>query len=311
MPTGNTSLFDVVTRQYNDMLTGLVEDVTIYAPEFSEIPVVTRPGIQYKILKRTALPPAQFRIANKGVTPGKSAWKQDLKEMFYLDSPIVMDEMVRKGDDGSTGDLMAQEAQGVLQACVIYVGSQTYYGTTADANGFYGLRQQLSGIVGAGGTTSTNSAYLLWLNPHGVCYDVGRDGEISLPPPQRYPLPDPVTTGAYYFGWATNLSCFIGLSVKSLYSVWAVTGISGSGTTNAMTDANGAKLLALIPLVRRRGLKWFMNRQAHYTLQNSRTAIQYQPATAQGTPAWSPPPNAVEGYPIVVTDSIVSTENNT
>lgn len=316
MPSGSLSLYDLTTRQYNDRLTGLVEDVTVYAPEFSEIPVVTRPGTTYKVGKRTALPPSQFRIANAGVKPGKSAYRQEIKEMFFLDSPIIVDEMVKKGDDGTLGDLLSQESQGVLQASIILVGAQTYYGTSSDSNGFQGIRSQLSFVVGAGGSTSSTSAYALWLNPHGVHYDVGRDGEIALPPPNRYPIPDPNQTGAYYWAWATNLSCFIGLSVLSNYSCWAVTGITTHQSTGkydqAMTDILAANLVSNIPLVRRNGLKWFMNRTAHFLLQQSRTSINTQVGgAASGTPAWSPPPTACEGYPIVVTDSILNTEDNT
>jgi hypothetical protein len=310
------SLYDLVTRQYSDPLTGLVEDVTIFAPEFSEIPVVTRPGITYRVLKRTALPTSQFRIANQGVTPGKSAYKSVIKEMYFLDAPIVLDESVRKGDDGTAGDLLAQESQGVLQSSIILIGSQFYYGTSSDSNGFSGLRTQISGQVAAGGTTNTTSAYAVWLNPHGVCFDVGKDGEIALPPFQRYLIPDGITTGAYFFGWASNLSCYIGLSVKSNYSVWAVTGISDHQTTpptydQPLTDKLAAGLVALIPLTRRNGLKWFMNRKSHWMLQQSRSAVNYQVAgAASGTPAWSSPPTALEGYPIVVTDSITNTEDN-
>jgi hypothetical protein len=119
-----------------------------------------------------------------------------------------------------------------------------------------------------------------------------------------------LTTGGTgnLFAWVSNLSCFIGLSVSSAYSVWAVTGIN---TTNKMTDALGAQLVSLIPLNRRQGLCWFMNRTAHFTLQNSRTAINYQPARADNAgPAWSPPPTECEGYPIVVTDSLTNTESD-
>ena len=316
MASGNLTLVDLVARQYNDVLTGLVEDVTVYAPEFSEIPVVTRPGITYRVGKRTQLPPSQFRIANAGVKPGKSAYRQEVKEMFFVDSPIVVDEMVKKGDDGSLGDLLAQESQGVLQATVILIGSQLYYGTSSDSNGFQGVRAQLSGVAGAGGTASSTSAYALWLNPHGVHFDVGRDGEIALPPFQRYPIPDTNNTGAYYFAWASNLSCYIGLSILSNYSAWAVTGITIHQTNSKydqmMSDANAALLVSSIPLVRRNGLKWFMNRTAHFLLQSSRSSINTQVGgAASGTPAWSPPPNACEGYPIVVTDSITNTEDNT
>lgn len=324
----NLTLYDLITTQHNDVLTGLVEDKTTYAPEFSQIPVVTRPGITYKVLQRTALPTAGFRQVNNGVTPGKSAYKQTVKEMFFLDAPIVVDEAIVKGDDRSTGDILSHEAQGVLQNAIITIGSQTYYGAAGDgSNGFVGLRSQLSGITfataSAAQVANSTTCYGLWLNPWGVSYDVGRDGEIALPPFERQLVPGiNGASGTVDFAWVTNLSSYIGLSVKSNYSVWAVSGIDAvttvavSGVRNpvlaaALTDPAAANLVSNIPLNRRNGLVWFMNRTAHYTLQQSRSALNFQVAgAANGTGAWSPPPNAMEGFPIVVTDSITNTENN-
>lgn len=304
------SLADLVTLQRNDVLTGLIEDVTTFAPEFSEIPVVTRPGTYYEIVSRTSLPTTQFRPVNNGVTPSKSIYKKALKEMFYLDSQIEVDEAIYKGDDRSTGDILSHEAQGTLQSSIITIGSQTWYGVSADTKGFAGIRSQLSGVVTAGGTTSSTSAYLVWMNPQGVHYDVGQDGEIAMPPFQRQQVAGSDITGGTgkLFAWVSNISCFIGLTVGSAYSCWAVTGIDA---THPLTDKLVAQLTQYIPLNRRQGLKMFMNRTAHYLLQASRTAIANQPALpGNAAPAWSGPPTQVEGYPIVVTDSITNTENN-
>jgi hypothetical protein len=302
------------------MLTGLVEDVTTYAPEFAEMPIVTRMGTTYKVATRTALPPVQFRIPNQGVTPGKSSFKQEVKEMFFLDGIIQVDEAVVKGDDRSTGDILSHEAQGTLQNAILTIGNQTWYGLDADANGFKGVRAQISGTVPAKGTTNTTSAYLVWRNPWGAHYDVGNDGAIALPPPMRQLIADPNNTGKNLFAWVTNLSTYIGFSCASAYSLWAVTGIDPATATwpvvgtlgNCMTDGLAAQLMVKVPLNRRNGLVWFMNRNCHGRLQTSRSALGYQPAGAENaTPAWSPPPTQCEGFDIIVTDSILDTENNT
>lgn len=314
----NLSLLDLVARTQNDPLTGLIEDVTIFTPEFSQVPVVTRLGVTYKIVKRTALPASGFRDVNQGLVPGKSAYKQEVKQMFFLDAPLSVDEAIVYGDDRSAGDILAQEAQGVLQSALITVGVQTYYGTSADSLGFKGLRDQVSGVQKAGGTTNSTSAFLLWFNPQGVHYDVGRDGEIAVMPWQRLPVFPTSTTTAWSF--QTNLKCWIGLTVGSSYSVWAITGITTHTTTSltnslnfdqAMSDQTAAALVRQIPINRRAGLVWMMNRTSHYVLQATRTAINYQPAgAANGAGAWSPPPTMCEGYPIVVTDAISDTETN-
>lgn len=320
----NLTLYDLITTQQNDVLTGLVEDVTTYAPELSQIPVIVRPGITYKILKRTALPAAGFRSANAGITGSKSSYKQEVKEMMFLDGQITVDEAIVKGDDRSTGDILSHEAQGVLQNAIITVGNQTYYGQANDgSNGFVGVRAQLANTSSAGGTTNSTTAYALWLNPWGVTYDVGKEGVIALPPFQRQQIVAPTGTGNI-FAWVSNISFYIGLSVKSNSSVWGVTGITTHTTASsvfpngtstvydqAMTDRIAAELVSKIPLNRRNGLVWFMNRTSHFLLQQSRTALNFQSAGAlNGSPAWSPPPLACEGYPVVVTDSITNTEDN-
>jgi len=310
------TLFDLLTLQRNDQFTGLIEDVTTYAPEFSQFPVTRRAGTYYEIASRTALPASQFRAINSGTTPTKSAFKKTLKEMFFLDTIIDVDEAIYKGDDRSTGDILSHEAQGALQASIITIGAQIWYGTANSTYGFGGIRSQLSGTTQAGGSTNSTSAYLLWFNEWGVSLDVGKDGDIAMKPwtMQQISSTDVSSTGSStqkLFAWVSNISCYIGLSVKSQYSVWAVTGISGSGVTNKWTDTLGFQLLALIPLNRRQGLTWFVNRQGFMTLQVNRTVTLFGQGTtipSQGLVAAAPIDCA--GFPIVQTDSITNTESN-
>lgn len=313
---GNLNLLDLISNQENDPLTGLIEDVVQYAPEFSQIPVSVKNGVTYRIVKRTALPPSGFRQINQGVGTSKSSYKQEVKEMFPIECLINVDELIVKGDDESSGgDILTKEAQGAFQSVILTLGSQVWYGTTNDANGFDGLRSQLTNNLAAGGTTNTTSAYLVWLHEWGVNFPVGRKGEISMKPwhLQQVVGVNTVTIGpnagqtAHFMAYVSNINAFIGLTVGSNYSVFAVTGIN---STNKLTDLLGTELLSLVPLNRRQGLVWFVNRFAHWTLQASRTAIQYQPADGSGRPAFAPPPNSLGGYPIVVTDSITNTETN-
>lgn len=305
------TLWDLVTLQRNDALVGLIEDVTTYAPEFSSIPVVKRPGTYYETVRRTQLPTVAFRNINTGINPSRSLYKKELKELYFLDAQIIVDEAIVKGDDASTGSVLQHEAQGALQSAVITIGTQTWYGTTSPgvASGFQGLRSQLSGVITAGGTTSSTSAYLIWMNPQGVHYDVGNDGEIAMKPWwMQKTLPPGGTSGQDIIAWISNISSYIGLAVHSAYSVWAVVGIDAS---HKWTDIIASQLVALIPLNRRQGLCWFCNRTAFQTLQASRSSLTAQPATADNAgPAWSPPPRACEGYPIIVTDSLTNSESN-
>jgi len=314
----NLNFFDLITRNGNDALTGLVEDVPTYAPEFSQVPVILRAGTNWKTLERIALPAAQFRLANQSLSGSKSTYKQLSHEMFFLDVPIVVDELIYKGDDGVTGDVLYQEGQGALQSAIITLGNQFYYGTSTDgSNGFVGVRSQLypngaSGItpVTASSSATSSTAYGLVLRTDGVSFAVGKNGNIDFPPFQRQFVGSPGSTGTTsgFWAWVSNISCFVGLSVASEYAVFGITGITPS---TPMTDKLAAQLIATVPLTKREGFTWFVNRSTYAGLQNSRTAINYQPAGARsGTPAVSPPPLEVEGYRIVLTDSITNTENN-
>jgi hypothetical protein len=329
MPTfnGNLNALDLITNQGNDMLTGLIEDVPVYAPEFAQIPVTVKDGITYKIVKRLALPQAGWRQINQGIGTVKSTYKQEVKEMFPLDCIINVDELIVQGDDESAGgDILTKEAQGALQSAILTIGAQTWYGTSNDANGFQGVRAQLTNNVGAGGSTNTTSAYLIWLHPWGCNYPIGRKGQISMKPwnIQQIVTVNPGTSGASnIMAYVSNISSFIGFTVGSNYSCYAVTGLSGPGAnTYMLTDKLMGQLLSYVPMTRRQGLVWFMNRNAHWQLQQSRMTIynanlygtvagySYQAAGASGAPAVAPPPDSALGYPIVVTDSISNTESN-
>lgn len=296
-------MLDLAARTGSDAIIGLIEDVTTFCPEFSVIPAQTRAGTSYKVTRRVALPPAGFRDVNGSVPSGKSQYVQDLKEMYFLDSQLQVDEAIVKADDRTIGSILADEAVGGLESAVQALGSQVYYGVAAHDKGFAGLESQLSvDTVYAGGTSNTTSAYLVDLSRQGVNFVVGRDGAIEMPDWTRQKIDGK-------FQYVTNISCFIGLQVASAHSVYRVRGIDIS---NKLTDALGAACLKNVPL-RRRGsnLRWFMNRTAAYSLQISRSAIAHVEAGVTGLPAFAPLPTELAGVPIVLTDSLEDTETTT
>lgn len=317
----NLSLYDLAVLHRADEYTGLIEDVTTLAPEFGTFSAHAREGTWYRIARRTTLPTAQFRQPNVGTTTSKSIFKQDIKEMLFMDLQLQIDEAVWDADEGDLGTLWQLEARGAIHSSSILLGQQAYYGTSADANGFVGLKNQLAYNIKAGGTTNSTTAYLVWMDDReGVRFDVGMNGLFSISDPMRQQVVDPNNTGKTMFAYVGNLKSWVGLNVGSAYSVWAVTGIT---TTVAqwLTDAAGSQLLAKIPAARRKNLRWFMNRTANSTLQQSRSTINfgitgaatnasYQPSDASGRPAFSPLPDVCNGYPITVTDSLLDTETN-
>lgn len=315
----NFSLFDMATINRADRYTGLIEDVTTLPREWDTINAVPREGTWYEIAKRVQYPTAQFRIPNKGTTTSKSVYKKELKEMLFIDTILNVDEAIWDADDSSVGTIWMNEAEGAMKACAILIGQQMYYGTSADPNGFIGLRSQFSFVVKAGGTTNTTSAYLVWEDTkQGVRFDVGKNGSFEISAPQRQQVTDGSSNP--YFAYVGNLKGWVGLFVGSNLSVFGITGINttvSAPSTNALTDAAAQQLYASIPEARRNQLRWYMNRTSEAILEQNRNAVtpatgiaQYQIAGPDGRPAYSPLPTHLAGWPIEVTDSILNTETN-
>lgn len=315
----NLSLYDLAVLQRNDRYTGLIEDVTTLPREWDTIAAVPREGWWYEIVKRVTLPTAQFRIPNKGTTTSKSIYKKEVKQMLFVDTILNVDEAIWDADDASVGTVWMNEAAGALQAAAILIGQQTYYGQSADANGFIGLRSQLAFVAKGGATTNSTSAYLLWEDTkEGVRYDVGKNGSFSISAPQRQQIQD--ASSNPYFAYVGNLKGYVGLFVGSNLSVFGCTGLTttvSNPATNGLTDALAQQLYSNIPEKRRNKLRWYMNRTSEAVLQQNRNAMtpatgvaQYQPAGSDGRPAYAPLPDYLAGWPIVITDSILNTETN-
>lgn len=318
----NISLFDLAIVNRADSYTGLVEDVTTLPKEFSTIPSRKINGTWYEIAKRVQLPTAQFRNANAGVSTSKSSYKKEVKQMFLVDVQLQMDEAIVKADPSSIGSMWQHEAEGAMKSGAILIGQQTYYGTSADASGFTGVRDQLAYSIDAGGGSNSTSAYLLRLSEKDGCrYDVGNDGQFAISAPRLQTVADPNNSGKVFTAWVGNLNAWIGYNQISNLSSWSVKGVKASATANWLTDDKADQLLAQIPALRRDGLVWYMNRTAVSTLRRSRQTVNlgipsgsalgsYVAAGAGGTPAFAPMPTDLVGYPIVVTDSILNTESN-
>jgi hypothetical protein len=303
------TMLDIAARTNNDQVVGLIEDVTTYSPEFRAFPVRPIAGVTYLVGRRTALPASGFRDANEGIAAGDSSFVQELKQCYFLDAQMTVDEAIVKADDRSLGDILAQEGAGALESAINTIGAQCYYGTSANAKGFAGLASQISDdTVYAGGTSNTASAYLVDLSIQGVHFVIGNNGAIEMPEWMKQRVTD--GSANPYMAWVSNLSSWIGLQVGSAKSVYRVRGIDA---TNKLTDALGSKALSNVPIARRnRGtLRWLMNSTAAYSLQLSRSAVGQVDAGATGLPAFAPMPTELAGIPIILTDSLLNTETTT
>ncbi len=300
-------MLDIAARTGNDQVIGLIEDVVTTSPEFGRFPVRPISGITYMVSRRVGRPRGGFRSANEGTDTSASRTVQELKQCYFLDVQMEVDEAIVRADDGSVGDILSQEALGAFEENVTVIGSQVYYGLAADSKGFSGLGTQIAvdGVF-AGGTTNTTSAFLVDLSLQGVHFVLGNGGGIEMPEWRKQQIAD--AAGKKLTAYVNNLSAYIGLQVGSEHSVYRVRGINNA--SDKLTDALGAKALSNVPISRRgKGTwVWLMNSTAALSLQESRSSIGNVAAGAGGGAAFAPAPTELAGIPIVLTDALLNTE---
>lgn len=347
------SLLDVTKRKGNDQEVGLLEDTITYAPELSAIGGRPINGTQYKTLHRT-LPTVHFRTANNGSDTVKGTYRQSLHECSMIDAQLQADTMVvnaeAKGNhaEAGIGDLLFDEAQGTVMATYITVGTQVYYGTVSDANGFAGIQSLTASInegknqqpavvtpTTAGGTKGSSanqqtSVYMIWENIRGCHFIFGNDSGLTMLPEWRIQQVLGAN-GKPMTAYVNNLQGWIGFAVNHPLSVMRIADINLTDSTGQanLTDKVVAALLSFIPLQMRMevianfntggpnkfgpGLKLLMNPQAAYSLQQSRTPALSSSGggtalTAATALQFAALPVESNGIPIIVTDSITSTE---
>lgn len=311
------TLLDITKRNGTDQAVGLVEEVTTFSPEARV--VLGRPimGTTYKTKVRTALPAAPaFRNANEGSDVAASTYAQKLSQCFFLDGVVNVDEAVADApEEGGREGLLAEEAIGVMTQKMIALGSQFYYGTSADAKGFAGLiasYDSTNALVKAGGTTSSvqTSAWIVWNDLQGVHFIFGNNSGLTMNAWTRQQVTD--TNSKKYFAWVNNVSGWIGLSFNHTLSAVRIANCEDATSKN-LSDAVISRALEKLPLsIRESGrLMILMNRAARGQLQRSRSVTIFSGMGSKASSAFenvAPIPTEAFGVPIVCTDSITNTE---
>jgi hypothetical protein len=319
MANALVSLLDITKRSGSDPAIGLIEETTTYAPELMTLMGRPISGTSYKATTRT-LPTVAFRSANDGSDTIKSAYAQTLSECFIIDGQIqadkaVVDAEAKSGINQSVGDILFDEAQAVLQAATITVGTQFFSGVTADAKGFAGLRSLClsanvtstgAPVILAGGTTASvqTSAYLVWNNIKGVHFVWGNNAGFTM---GDYRVQQVLGNNSKPMtAYVNNLQAWIGLAVNHTKSIGRIANCENVAA-KLLTDAQGARLLSYIPMsiINSGGLRWFMNQQAAFQLQTSRSSAAI---TDRAPLQFAPTPTEMNGIPITITNSITNTE---
>lgn len=305
------NLLDISRINGTDAVVGLIEENQTYAPDVMALPARTIRGTSYKIGIRKTLPGVSFRAANGGTIYTKSEFENRLIECFILSGNIRADVAVASAYEDGPDAWKAIEASGVMRQAMIELGSQLYYGTANDDKGFPGLQAIHTAysatlseplVVDAGGTTADtgSSVYGLKFGLQDVTLIFGQGTTFELGDWFQQMVNDG-TAGQDYLAHVASLNAWVGLQVGSVFSVGRLkdaTEDSGKG----VTDAKLAELLSKYP-VGHKPDAWFMNRRSAFQLQSSRTT-----AFANVGQVIAPVPVESNGIPIIITDSITSTE---
>lgn len=313
------TLLDIAKLNGSDAVVGLIEENLTYAPEMSVFPSRTIRGTSYKIAVRTTLPGVSFRAANGGVIYTKSEFQNRLIEAFILSGNIRVDVAVAGAYEDGPEAFKAIEASGVMKQALLTIGSQIYYGTQGQL-GFPGLQAihaaysaTLSSplTVNATGTTALtgSSVYGVKFGPQDVQLIWGQGLTFDMNDEWFKQMVNDGVAGQDFLAWVNALNAWVGLQVGSAYSVGRVKNLTAE-VGKGLTDALLGQLLGQYPVGHRPDV-WLMNRRSALQLQASRSATSvgnFGTRTSTGADIWAPYPTESNGIPIVVTDSIVSTE---
>lgn len=297
----NPTLLDIAIANGSDAVVGLIEEVVKAHPELELGAARTIKGLNYKTLVRTALPTVGFRSANEGYAASKSTFENRLVDTFIFNPRWECDKAIADAHEDGAQAFIALEASGIMEASMIALCSQFYYGTSSDAKGFPGLIAAYDSAmeVDAGGTTATtgSSVWGVRFGAKDVQWVYGNNGSLALSPVAEARILDGSSNP--YTAYVQELLARPGLQVASKYSIGRIrdlTADSGKG----LTDALISQLLSKFPVGRPPDLL-LCSRRSLSQLQSSRTATN-----ATGAPA--PFPTESFGIPIRVTDAIVDTE---
>ena len=303
------TLADLVTVNDRRNAQRDISDILNKAPVLAKLAADTCPETTHYYTKYTTAPTVGFRAVNDGRDNSKSDDTQVSVALKILDATFAVDVALADAYKNGRDAYLAMEGARSLQQAFFVAEKQIWYGTGAgDAGGFSGLGDEtdLDGIaddtnvVNAAGTTAGTGSSVWVLRStgdnNGVSIITGKEGNIAVGDTSVVRIAgDTGTYPAYY----TPISGWLGLQRGGKYSAVRICNLTADAG-KGLTDTLIAKALAILPSSEGPTLL-AMNRRSLEQLRSSRTATN-----ATGAPA--PIPVDAFGFPIIATDSILSTE---
>jgi len=312
----NATLLDIQKLNGNDAAVGLIEESIKYAPEIDVLPMRTIRGNTYKTGIRTGLPSTGFRTANDGFDPSKSTFTDTIVQAYIFGGAIEADKAVADAYEDGAEAWQTVEAMGVAESAMRSLGSQVFYGVTADDKGFPGLKaatifgtETRNGdplTVDATGSTAgtASSVYAVKFGMQDVTLIGGMNTAFDL---SDFRVQNVDKNSKTMEAYVANLTSWIGMQVGNENCVRRIANLTAqSGKT--LTDTLLAKLLDAFP-VGYMPDAIFMSRRSRTQLQTSRSVTLFgQGRNRPDQSNIAPIPTEYDGVPIIATDSILNTD---
>jgi hypothetical protein len=307
MPT----LLDIATLNGCDATRGLIEEVVRVSPEVDQGYADTIPGLNVPSQVRTSLPTVNFRGGNEGSPRSASTYEKRLFECFIMNPVWTVDKAVADAHVRGAQAFIAMEGIGMLEAAMIALSTQFYYGgytsLGGDAKGHPGVRACVDSSMTIDAGYSGSSGSTIWAVRWGMmdtAWLYGLNGQLALSAVKEIVTADPNDATKILTQYHQEILTRPGLQVGSKWSVACVKNVSvdAADTTHRANDKLLGQLKTLFPDSKRPHM-YFMTKEVREHLRESRTATN-----PTGTPA--PTPTDFEGIPILATQGLVNTETN-
>jgi hypothetical protein len=284
-----------------DDMSDLLDEAPFLAALSAEI---ASNGTQHKFTVEDGAPAVGFRDNKKSSDRLVTADLQILSANFHCDQQLAKN--YKKGEAA----YMFREGKRHLKAAFAANEKQIFYGagTGGDSDGFIGLAQattvdalsDVDHVVNAGGSTvgGATSVWAIRSTNDGMDVQalIGQDGQIEIGEyyPQMMLVDD-----KYLPCYVCTIEGYCGLQTGTIHSFARIVNLTrqeGKG----LSDSLMSQLLEKFPSSKQ-PTHFVMNKQSGFQLQRSRTAT-----TDSGKDAEVP--KEYQGIPIIMTDSIITTE---
>jgi hypothetical protein len=266
-------------------------------------------GHTHKYLRETAAAGAAFRAVGAGVANAGGSVELTTVTLKFLDASWERDVALAKAmftGKGGVEAYVSGETMRSTKAGLVAIEKQVIYGDQSPGStaGFAGLVDAIDASMRVNGTGSTavtqTSVYAIRSGPEAVAVVYNGDNNGTIDVSEAYKVRDEDGSGNPLTLLRCDIDGYLGFQAGNKYNIGRLANLHPTDDGAQLDDDKLAALIALFP-VDNKPTHLAMNRAAQEMLRKSRTATN-----ATGAPA--PIPMEAFGIPIVVTDTIISTE---